>query len=211
LWGVSVMVFIFGILATFTRGAYVALTAGFMIGIIIVLWNARYHAQRLVMILVGMCISMGIFAMSPAMDRVLSIGDFADTSVSERVELWQHATHTIAQHPFTGVGLGNYPLTMLPHANYRVPYYAHNTYLDIMAETGIVAGIVWIFLLVAAIVRGMLYRTQPLMMVSSVSIMFFAIHSLFDTALFSVHILPLIMIILAIVVIFPLTDDNYDA
>lgn len=62
-------------------------------------------------------------------------------AIVERLAHWQAAITMADAHPFTGVGLGNYETA---YPAYRVPSWpnplghAHNDYLNVLAETGLV-------------------------------------------------------------------------
>jgi putative inorganic carbon (HCO3(-)) transporter len=62
-------------------------------------------------------------------------------AIVERLAHWQAAIYMADAHPFVGVGLGNYEVA---YPAYRVPSWpnplghAHNDYLNLLAETGIV-------------------------------------------------------------------------
>jgi O-antigen ligase len=62
-------------------------------------------------------------------------------AVVERLAHWQAAYHMASAHPFLGVGLGNYEVA---YPRYGLPSWprplghAHNDYLNVLAETGMV-------------------------------------------------------------------------
>lgn len=65
----------------------------------------------------------------------------ANYAIVERLAHWQAALNMARAHPLTGVGLGHYEVV---YANYNVPSWpdalghAHNDYLNLWAETGMV-------------------------------------------------------------------------
>ena len=64
----------------------------------------------------------------------------ANYAVLERMAHWQAALNMANAHPWLGVGLGNYEAAYADYALINWPYalgHAHNTYLNILAETGI--------------------------------------------------------------------------
>lgn len=110
--------------------------------------------------------------------------------------MWQEGIRVFSEHPASGVGLGNFPLEVKPSAEYREPIYAHNTYLDIAAETGIFSVLFWIAWLTGLAVT-FLHRskTDPVFIAGVYAILLFSVHALFDTPLYSVHTLPLLCIL----------------
>ena len=64
----------------------------------------------------------------------------ANYAVLERMAHWQAALNMANAHPWLGVGLGNYEAAYADYALINWPYalgHAHNTYLNLLAETGI--------------------------------------------------------------------------
>lgn len=95
-------------------------------------------------------------------DRLLSFGEdlqFGDVrgadindanyAVLERLAHWQSAVDMADDHPWLGVGFGNYEPAYAEYALINWPYplgHAHNYYLNIMAETGILGTLAYLLL-----------------------------------------------------------------
>ena len=186
---------------TFTRGGYLALIAG---AIVILPLVSRKTALKIIA-------SAGIFVFlfviaphNPVAGRLASSFDVQEGSNQGRLTNWQQALSIISSHPF-GVGIGSYSLAVKPTATYREPIYAHNLYLDIAAELGIPAALIFIALLLLALKYFWeTSKTQPFFIAGVASITLFAVHSLVENPLYSVHIFPLFLIILA------LSASNYE-
>lgn len=116
--------------------------------------------RRRVLPVVVVCGVVGIlwvFVLSPG-GRVQ--GTAADRG-SGRLDLWHVATMVIADHPLVGVGAGNFPEVEPPYALRNVnlprvdlvvkPEVAHNTYLEILAELGIIGGLVYASVVVGSL------------------------------------------------------------
>ncbi len=115
-----------------------------------------------------------------------------------RIETWKQSIDVIINNPL-GAGLGNYPLEIKPSADYREPIYSHNLYLDIAAETGIINALLFIWLITASILGFIkLGKNNKFCLAGAISLVIFFIHSIFETPLFSVHNLPLLLIIIAL-------------
>ncbi len=200
-WLICAIIVLVATLATFTRGAYVGLAAGALVAGAYWLWHIRARAMWLIgSTTISIFALIAIFA-SPIGERLISINDKTDGSTSARWELWDTAIEQIAQNPALGTGLGQYPLTYMPYADYRLPYYAHNLYLDIAVEIGAIGALIWITLIILAIWRltrfAQIYH-NPLPAYLALGLLIISIHSLFDTPLFSIRVLPLIIIFIAI-------------
>ncbi len=78
-------------------------------------------------------------------------------STAERLAHWLAGIGMFLDRPFTGVGIGNYGIV---YAHYHVGIFvnsldhAHNYYINISAETGVIGLTVFVFLLAAIFVAG---------------------------------------------------------
>jgi O-antigen ligase len=82
-------------------------------------------------------------------DRLRSIGDRSDASNAARFDTWLQALALAEEHPVVGAGLGNYATV----AEDRRGAYSHNTYLDVLVETGPLA-LLGLLLLLARAAAG---------------------------------------------------------
>ena len=81
-------------------------------------------------------------------NRVRSIIDFGETSNAQRIAIWKASWESIKQHPVLGVGIGNFPVVLNQDIKLaKAGSSAHNLYIHIAAEMGIVAGITAIWFL----------------------------------------------------------------
>ena len=184
---------------TFSRGGYLALlvTAVVICGIY---FSAIIQKYFLSILFFGIFFMLALAIPNPLSERLFSSLDLSDHSTSGRLAIWNEAIHIIKQHPLTGVGLGNYSNTVLPSALYREPRYAHNIFLDIAAETGVLTALLFLLAIVFAIARAIsLHHSNHLIFAGGCSLLIFAIHSLFETPIYSVHILPLFLSLMAFV------------
>jgi putative inorganic carbon (HCO3(-)) transporter len=68
-------------------------------------------------------------------DRLHDIDDETQTS---RLALWQAAAQMFIEHPVLGVGYGNYKVVYSSLVSYQGNLDAHNLYLQLLAETGVI-------------------------------------------------------------------------
>ncbi|HZZ99530.1 MAG TPA: O-antigen ligase family protein [Candidatus Paceibacterota bacterium] len=72
--------------------------------------------------------------------RLASIVDFGETSNSQRLEIWKDSLTSIIHKPILGVGIGNFPVVLGQNIELaKAGSSAHNIYLHIAAEMGILA------------------------------------------------------------------------
>ncbi len=184
-------------LLTFSRGGYLGIVSGllFLFALRFRHWTTR--TKKLFFASILGCAFI-VFA-SPIGTRFLSSFNTDEGSNQGRIAMWQAATDIIIEHPLLGVGLGNYSLAVKPSATYRDPIYAHNLFLDIAAETGIINAFIFIILIATSIIA--LYtknRAQSFYLWPAISLIIFTAHSLVETPLYSVHIVPLLLFLISL-------------
>jgi O-antigen ligase len=95
------------------------------------------------------------------------IGDITVASEeNSRLRLWKNAIDYSIKHPLIGCGYGNWKLASIPYEIFHttelfVPYHAHNDFLEMFADLGILGGLSFagLFILVAIFVFG-LYKQK---------------------------------------------------
>lgn len=133
------------LILTYSRGGWVSVFAlVFFFGLA---WDKRVW---LLFLLVPLVLA---FYHGGVVHRLLSIfSNSEDTSVVMRLEMWESTFYMICDHPILGIGWGAYqyvyPLynELIQEAGITI-YHAHNMYINIMAETGIVGFVfyMWFF------------------------------------------------------------------
>lgn len=82
--------------------------------------------------------------------RLRSVIDFGETSNSQRIAIWKQSVESIKDKPLLGVGIGNFPVVLGQDLFLaRAGSSAHNVYLHIAAEMGILAlvAVVWFLII----------------------------------------------------------------
>ncbi len=201
-------------LLTFSRGGYAGLAAGLIFILIYVAVNKKVSLKKLLVSLILITVLFIVAVISPVGQRFISSFNAEEGSNKSRFENWRQAVDIIKNNPL-GAGIGNYSYEIEPSAGYRKPIYAHNLYLDIAAETGIVNAIIWATLIIASIIslarsrqagppppclaaRRAGGRGGIMELGAAASLIIFSVHSVFDTALYSIQVLPLLLIIIAL-------------
>lgn len=191
-------------LLTFSRGGYL----GMILGLGIMLFLSWKHLDFLKKAFLGIVFSafiLGIFFTNQSfIYRLLSSFDFNEGSNSERIKNWNQGAEVFDNNFWLGVGIGNYSREISPSADYRTPIYAHNTYLDIGAEMGIFALVLWLLLFGVTIYQLYDLSDQAekdsdvsLSLGLIGSLVWFLVHSFFDTGIYSPTVLAILMVILA--------------
>lgn len=130
---------------TYSRGNWLGLIAA--IFMFILFYDTRYVWLGILAVL------MAPFVLAPSViSRFISIGDTADTSTSYRVYIWMGTIAMLKDYWICGIGLGSDAFNMIyPHYSYAgiVAPHAHNLYLQLLAENGIMGLIVFLILIFA--------------------------------------------------------------
>jgi MYXO-CTERM domain-containing protein len=141
---VAILICAFGVAATQSRGGFLALLV-VLVAALVVFRRRRIYVALACLAVVAL--GAAYFSVTPtAWERISQIGG---DDGSGRTDLWKVAWRAAEDHPLEGVGLGNYEFvaknyTRLPGALKDVnkiaekPHVVHNTYLEALAETGIV-------------------------------------------------------------------------
>ncbi|MHB1342846.1 MAG: O-antigen ligase family protein [Thermoleophilia bacterium] len=133
-----------GVAATLSRGALAGIAAGVLWGVLL----GRVRIRYLVVGLVAVCLVVGaVYAANP--ERIsFAVGmkqGYGDTTVNQRFDRWYVALRMFASEPVTGVGVGHYGVLYEQYGGVRfvgeavgsAHHVAHNMYLEVLAETGI--------------------------------------------------------------------------
>jgi O-antigen ligase len=142
-----------GIFLTGSRGGLVALGVALAAFLVV---GARWRGRLLALVVVLAFIGVGYFnyVASPAIrSHVSTVG-----SGTGRLDLWTVAWRMVEQEPIRGVGAGNFPVSSVHYllepgaiarSDYIVgsPKVAHNTYLELWAELGLVGLIMFVFVI----------------------------------------------------------------
>lgn len=187
-------------LLTFSRGAYLGLSLAALLAWVLFRGQFSQHV-RTGILFVASFVMVGLILPNPIADRFWSGFSLEDGSVSSRLMLYEEATEHIAAHPWLGVGLGNYPLAVKPTADMREPIYVHNLWLDLAVEIGILGALSFagfFFLSMQRLYLDWKRAQNGLSLALFGSLLIFFGHSLVEMPLFSVQVLPAVLLVLAL-------------
>lgn len=124
------------------------------------LWSLRKASLPIKFGVLVMCSAAGAwvaksFDFSAQIQRLQESGDLADAN--GRLEIWKKGLDLISKHPMAGVGYGGFPGATGDSALQRnvdnSPLVAHNTYLSVLTETGVVGFIIFFIIMVVVLVN----------------------------------------------------------
>ena len=140
LWAMCFLILCAAVLATLSRGALVGLAA-------LAVWATVTRRVALGGVLLGAAALLGVVAVAFAVwapqlqDRLAGTGKVADANVASRQALWDGALRMTADRPLLGVGPGRFGVEAPAYVrnsplDIENPV-VHNSYLQMLAETGV--------------------------------------------------------------------------
>jgi O-antigen ligase len=191
----SAILTLLAVMLSFSRGAYLGFLAGVIFFSAIHLSRSGYLGK--VLIVLGIAASVSFLFYSSAISRRLASSfNPKEGSNIERMKNWREAADIISDHPFSGVGIGNYSVTVEPTAEDRSSIYAHNLFLDIAAETGILNAMIFFCLILISIWRNVRNKNMFSLGLAA-GLVYSMIHGVFDTLIWSPQGMVLLLVMLA--------------
>lgn len=201
-----------GLYASFSRGALIGLACSSLLFV---------RGRRLMLLVPLLVLMLGLTAPKLLTERFANVTEHGG-DVSSRVDIWRTAEEIWLQHPIAGVGLGNFPQAyaatripgkeFLPGLDLQPPPHAHNIFLELLAEEGVLGFLALIALLSWGARGALRLRGSPDRWASTMgttclaALVGFVLHNLFDytlidsaTTLFLWAVLALISAATAIV------------
>jgi hypothetical protein len=139
-----------GLFLSFSRSAWLGVVVTLPATIVWVYWRSPKLRRPLLWTLIPFSL-VAIFGIALLKNQIFThlnpLQTFSEfTSISERGQLITIALADIREHLFTGIGAGNFPLSMLDYKTLDPPHYVHNVSLLLAAEVGIFGGLIWYWL-----------------------------------------------------------------
>lgn len=160
-------VFLFaGIVATFIGVFYTASRSGIMLLAIAIILLVLLQSRVKYRLEVGIISIVGLAFLLSFSENILrfvatifpSISQGTDT-VGLRYALWKAGFQMWLDNPIAGIGIGMFPSQLKLYPNPQYSYYfshglvAHNMYVSMLAETGIIGAFLFLALLISALVN----------------------------------------------------------
>jgi len=176
---IYIPVALFGIFITGSRTGFITALLGF-IGVIPWLWRARF-VWKVVGLGFLVAVSIGITNVVPekTLERLFSSGtELSQGTLSARSITWSRAWLEINEAPFFGNGLSSFRRVI---NKYNIDYTAHNSYIAITVEQGIIGLILYLTVIVTVLLQG--FRIPPEQRLLMLSLLFIAIAGQFTLTL----------------------------
>ena len=185
------------IILTLSRGAWVSLL---IVCLFLTIFIKNKKSKLLFLLfLVGFT---GVILSFPSLKErfFLIVKDGGD---ADRFKVWKVALTMFSESPLFGEGLGLFMSHFSKYTHLSIQY-AHNCYLQILAETGLLGFVFFIWFLGEIVYRGykkLRKKSDSLLFGLFFGLIVFLIHSFFDTQLFSVRLSLLFWLLTAFVTI----------
>ena len=155
-----------GLILSGARGGVVALAAGLVVLFPLGRLRAMIPAASALVVLVGLAV--GLASWLGREERTLQSAFFvqsvADPSLAMRSDIWGRTWRVILDHPVTGTGLGTFPLAYATYdreGEWLGTLQAHNDYLQLISDTGLVGLVLLVWLMAAALRHALLPALRP--------------------------------------------------
>jgi probable O-glycosylation ligase (exosortase A-associated) len=129
---------------TGSRGGLV----GIGVTLMVVVWRSK--RKSLALLLIPAFLGAFVWQAGDVMKgRASTISEYQeDASASGRLNAWGAAFNMMLEHPLTGVGIASFGPAYPDHSETK-PREAHNTFFQISGESGVVAGLMYLFLTIS--------------------------------------------------------------
>lgn len=142
-YGLAVCLMLACLVLTMSRGGWVGIAMAALVFCILV-------DKRLLLLSIPLAIGALLFLPDTIINRLLSIGNTADSSNSYRFQIWNVTKEVIKDYPVAGVGFGHLPYKEVFETYIRTMpiFHAHNSFIQTIAEIGFAGFLVFITMLV---------------------------------------------------------------
>lgn len=182
---------------TFARNAWLGFTAG-LFPILLLHRNAWKWVLPAILV-VGM-----LFAVSPAlrhrMFSLTSVDTNPATSTGTRLFLWRDAWAQFRERPITGWGPGTFRDNVTlrhPNVPLKTRAHAHNNYLQVLAETGLLGLMGFLTMLAWLGIRTLRSRPSPLRTGALANLTAFIVAGIFECSFFDTEVAVSLLVWLA--------------
>lgn len=149
LYVVFTLIIFFNIVFAYSRGAYVGVGVGLFCLVL-------FYSLKMLVVVVP--VVLFAFFNSKIRERILNITSSSQNNL--RIKVWKTALKMVKDHPVFGVGNGNFTerydeyVKRYPYLEYGYSHFpAHNSYLKVFSELGIIGIVNFISIIILAIIR----------------------------------------------------------
>jgi putative inorganic carbon (HCO3(-)) transporter len=183
------------LMLTFSRGSWI----GFLFALILMLFLSPKVNKLVTVFIIFILVMLFVPGIR---ERALFI--FSPQGDTDRFVIWKGTFRMIKEHPLLGLGLGTYMDYFMQYVRKGFIQYAHNSYLQIWAETGIFALLSFILFIGSIFYKGInaFRKTESDYILLGFLCAFFGFltHAFFDCHLYSLQLAALFWFMAGIIV-----------
>lgn len=178
-----------GLYASYSRGALLAL------GVAVLL----LLRTRTLVIALPVLVVLGVTLAPATLHERFATGESSGSELASRTDIWRTAVAVWEEDPLLGNGLGSFPSAyatsrapgknFLPNTLFEPPPHAHNVYLNLLAEQGLLGLVAFLAVLLSTVAHALHLRRSERPWVAwygramLASMAAFAVHNLLDVTL----------------------------
>ena len=156
LYRAAIVPIIASILLTASRTAWVATVLAFAFAAVTWAGAAAGHRVASVLLLCGVLSGPVLLAPRASRERLSTLpAELSGGTLHNRTRIWKTGLKVFKSHPVAGVGSGAYAKAVEPWLGRPAiaghEYVAHNTFISVLVETGIVGFVLFVLLLAAVV------------------------------------------------------------
>lgn len=167
--GLSTAIILFTVPLTFSRGGLLALI------VVLFLLVSRIQKKRYAIFILLLFVGLSVLILPTAVWERASMTSLSsmDASIQMRTRLLRGGLAMFLDHPIFGVGIGNFIVHSYHYSGVLPPSYAHNMFLHVAAELGILglfffAALLWItWRMLRQVQKATSGETQPFLFFAS--------------------------------------------
>jgi len=202
--GLVLLLMILALVFSFSRGAWLgAVGALISYGF----WEKKARVKVAVALFIAVIVLLSVPSLR---GRLASIANLSHPLTRERIYIWKATWEMIKTHFLLGIGMDNYSIVyqkyMLEGAEISRPSSAHNIFLNIWVEGGLLALLSFTGIVVITLVKGFrLIRSfsglaRAVAVASFSALLGILIHNQVDCTLYSMHVGPVFWLLVGMII-----------
>lgn len=182
IWGIFISVCAVGLLGSLSRGAWL----GFFAALCLMMFLAP--TKKIFLGILGFLVLLFLVG-QPFRDRLLfTLQPHGD---ADRLIFWKSAWQMICENPLLGHGIGTFMRLFPKYAPLVYVHYAHNTFLQIWAETGLLSlasFIIFLWSVFWTAIKTIKHNFDPFVLGVLCALFGFVVHSTMDVHFYSLQL-----------------------
>ncbi|MEW6088373.1 MAG: O-antigen ligase family protein [bacterium] len=148
----GLIILIMGLIISYSRGSWIGFTGVFLF--LIILNNRVLKNWKFFLLILLTVVLLYLILPASIKTRIISIANFKQDSIGDRLPTWGSSLKMIKDFPFFGTGPGTYDVVVQKYKGVEVKeewprgWHAHNIFLHIAPENGIIGLVSFLIIIV---------------------------------------------------------------